>query len=440
MPGYIAEHPHRVIADKLEAVMRGDIKRLVIQMPPRHGKSELVSRRFPPFFLAHYPDKEIIAASYNATLANTFGRKTLELARSDEFGRLFPDFAPARDVSRQNEWMTTAGGSYVAAGVGNAITGRGAHVFLIDDPVKGREEAESETMREKAWEWYTSVARTRLAPGGAIVLCQTRWHEDDLAGRILEKSDGKWEVINFPALSEDGKALCPKRYDVEELHDIRSDLPLRDWQSLYQGNPSPEDGSYFKRDQFRPFDLADLPDDVRVFGASDYAITEGDGDYTVHVVGALDADDNLYILDVWRGQTEPDVWIEQFINMIRTHEPLRWGEESGQIIKSVGPFLSREMLSQRVYCDRRQYTSAADKPTRARTLQGRMSMGKVYFPRDALWMDWLQPEMLKFPMGKNDDGVDGLSLLARLAADIGPPRRKPVKKQKPRKRDAWAGV
>ena len=186
----IAPH-HKLIAEKLEAVERGEIKRLMITMPPRHGKSELASRRFPSWYIGRNPDKQIIAASYNSDLANDFGREVRNIVGSPEFSNLF-NTALSVDSKAANRWHTDKGGMYVAAGVGTAITGRGADILLIDDPFKDRQEADSEITRQRVWDWYTSTAYTRLMPGGAVIVINTRWHDDDLSGRLLEEQDTWW--------------------------------------------------------------------------------------------------------------------------------------------------------------------------------------------------------------------------------------------------------
>lgn len=414
LPGYIEAGHHKLIAHRLEAVERGDIDRLMINMPPRHGKSELASRRFPAWFLGRHPTKSVIAASYNSDLAGDFGRQVRNIVASEEYTPLF-DTALAEDSRAANRWNTTQGGSYVAAGVGTAITGRGADILLIDDPIKDREEADSEVQRQKVWDWYTSTAYTRLAPKGRIIVIQTRWHEDDLSGRLLAeeaKGGDKWEILELPAINDDGEALWPEFYPLSTLERYRSVLPARDWSALYQQRPSPDEGEYFKREWFKFYTVA--PNHLRTYGASDYAVTAKGGDYTVHIVAGVDPDDNLYILDVWRSQSESHVWVEEFINLIARHKPLNWGEEQGQIIKSLGPFIDKRMRERRVYCRREQMTSVADKPTRCRSFQARAAMGKVYLPHNAPWVADLLGEMMNFPVGKHDDQVDALGLVGRM--------------------------
>jgi predicted phage terminase large subunit-like protein len=254
-----------------------------------------------------------------------------------------------------------------------------------------------------------------LAPGGRIIVIQTRWHEDDLSGKLLaEEARGgdKWKVLELPAINEDGEALWPDFYPLHVLERYRSVLPARDWSALYQQRPTPEEGDYFKREWFKFYNV--LPNHLRMYGASDYAVTAKGGDYTVHVVAGVDPDDNLYIVDVWRSQAESHVWVETFIDLVHQHKPLNWYEEQGQIIKSLGPFIDRRMRERRVYCRREQVSSVADKPTRARSFQARAAMGKVYLPHQAPWAADLQAEMLNFPAGKHDDQVDALGLIGRM--------------------------
>ena len=418
-PDYQTARHHRLIAEKLEAVERGEIDRLMIIMPPRHGKSEKASKRFPAWYLGRNPDHQFIAASYNSDLAKDFGRSVRNIVATPEYQALFPEGMLAEDSQAADRWHTHLSGQYVAAGVGTAITGRGAHVLLIDDPVKDREEADSETQRDKVWNWYTSTAYTRLMPGGAIIVIQTRWHEDDLAGRLLaaqEAGGDEWDVLHLPALDERGEALWPDWYSVERLERIRTAIGPRDWQALYQGDPTPEEGNFFKREWFQFYD--EPPEHLKRYGASDYAVTADDGDYTVHGVIGVDPKDDIYVLDWWRKQAESNEWVDAMLSMLDQHQTLIWAEEAGQIIKSLGPFIAKRQRERKIYGYREQFPSASDKPTRARTIQARAAMGKIYLPRNAPWMPALLSELLAFPAGKNDDQVDVLSLIGRMLAAL----------------------
>jgi predicted phage terminase large subunit-like protein len=422
---YEAAPHHELIAEALERVERGECKRLMIAMPPRHGKSELASRRFPSFYMGRNAGKQIIAASYNGDLANDFGRDVRNIVDSPEFGALF-DVRLAQDSKAANRWHTDKGGMYVAAGVGTAITGRGADVLLIDDPFKDRQEADSELQRQRVWDWYTSTAYTRLMPDGAIVVINTRWHDDDLSGRLLaeqETGGDKWEVLSLPAIDDEGAPLWPAWYPLERLEQIRSVLPARDWNSLYQQNPIPDDGDYFKADWFGEYD--ELPKALNIYGASDYAVTEDGGDFTEHGIVGIDQNSNIYVLDWWFGKTTSDKWIDSKCDLVIEHKPKIWFGESGVIKRSVEPFMLKRMQERNAWCRIEWLPSIADKPTRARSIQARASMGKVFFPKNAVWKAHVMEHLLRFPAGKNDDAVDVLSLIGRGMEFINPARPKP---------------
>ena len=410
---YKAAPHHDLIASKLEAVERGEIKRLIICMPPRHGKSELASRRFPAFYMGRNKDKQIIAASYNSDLSSDFGREVRNIVDSPEFQALF-SVKLSQDSRAANRWHTDTGGMYVSAGVGTAITGRGADILLIDDPFKDRQEADSEITRQRVWDWYTSTAYTRLMPGGAVVVINTRWHDDDLSGRLLsEQSNGgdKWEVLSLPAINDDGTALWPDWYPIERLEQIKGVLPARDWNSLYQQNPIPDDGEYFKKDWFSEYD--ELPIKLNIYAASDYAVTDGDGDYTEHGVFGVDQNANIYVLDWWFGKTTADEWIERKCDLIIKHKPEKWFGESGVIRRSIEPFMMKRMQERNAFCTVEWMASIADKTARARPIQARASMGKVFLPKKADWKEHVFNQLLRFPAGKHDDAVDVFSLIGR---------------------------
>jgi hypothetical protein len=371
-PAYIPAPHHALIADHLERVERGEIKRLMITMPPRHGKSELASRRFPAWYLGRNPNKQIIAASYNSDLSNDFGREVRNIVDSEEYQCLF-DVRLAADSQAANRWHTDKKGMYVAAGVGTAITGRGADILLIDDPFKDRQEADSEVRRETVWNWYTSTAYTRLMPGGAVVVINTRWHDDDLSGRLLEQmSSGgdEWVVLSLPAISDEGHALWPAWYPLERLNEIKSVLPARDWNSLYQQNPIPDDGDFFKSAWFADYDK--LPDGLTFYGASDCAVTDDAGDFTEHGLFGIDQNKNIYVVSWWRGQTTADKWIEAMCDLIIKYSPVMWFGEKGVIQRTIEPYMIQRMAERNAFCRLEWLASTTDKATRARTIHGKV--------------------------------------------------------------------
>lgn len=413
-PGYRAAEHHVRIAEALDRVERGECKRLMICVPPRHGKSELGSRRFPAYYVGRNPRKQIIAASYNSDLAGDFGRDVRNIVADPLFGALFPA-SLAADSKAANRWHTSDGGMYVAAGVGTAITGRGADILLIDDPFKDRKEADSELLRRRVWDWYTSTAYTRLMPGGAIVVINTRWHEDDLSGRLLAQQDqggDQWEVLSLPAINDRGEALWAEDYPLSRLLEIKAVLPERDWNSLYQQDPTPDDGTYFRRDWIQHWSR--LPE-LNYYGTSDYAVTDDGGDYTVHRVWGVDQVGDIYRVAGWRGQTASDEWIERQIDLMLKHRPFAWFGEAGVIQKAIEPMLRRRMRERNCYVPLEWLPSITDKATRARGIQGRMSMGCVWFEPNAE-----VSEFLKFPAGANDDDVDCASLIGRALDDAHP--------------------
>lgn len=426
---------HDLIAQALEEVERGSVKRLMIFMPPRHGKSELASRRFPAWALGRSPDRSIIAASYNSDLAGDFGRDVRNIVASEEHSVLFPDGGLAPDSRAQDRWHTTAGGGYAAAGVGTAVTGRGAHILLIDDPVKDRESADSELLREKTYRWYLSTAYTRLEGvltnddpdplwrdidearekgepfDGAVVVIQTRWHEDDLSGRLLADMDrgaDQWRVLSLPAIDSKGAALWPEKYPKARLEAIKKQLSSREWSALYQQEPAPDEGTFFERRWFKRHD--GLPQPNRKYIFTDFAVTEGGGDYTEFGVFALDNRMHAHECGWWSGQTTAAEWIEALIDMIKAHEPLAVFGESGVIRRAVEPILRRRMRERGVHCRLVWITRGVDKVAAARSIQARAELGLVSVSRTYAG-DALIDQCAAFPTGKHDDKVDALALL-----------------------------
>jgi predicted phage terminase large subunit-like protein len=422
-----AAHQAR-LDEHLEAVERGDIDRLMVFMPPRHGKSEKASKRFPAWYLGRNPKRQVIAASYNSDLATDFGRDVRNIVASQDFAEVFPDVSLRQDSKAAERMNTNQGGAYFAVGVGTATTGRGAHLGLIDDPFKDRQDADSQTQRDRVWDWYRSTFYTRLMPGGAIVLVQTRWHEDDLAGRLLEQQADQWTVLELPAINDAGEALWPEWYGVSALNRIKGSIGPREWSALYQQQPQPDEGTFFQRDWFKTWEK--LPR-LRIYGSSDYAVTDGGGDYTSHHVWGVDAEDNLYRLAGWKGQTPADVWIDRKLDLIEKWKPFAWFGEAGVIQKAVEPMLLRRMRERRVRCRLEWIASIHDKATRARGFQARASMGKVFFEPGADLS-----EFLVFPAGRHDDEVDDASLMGRVLDQLHPAIIPPEDKRPPR--DLWA--
>lgn len=425
-PGYRDAWHHRLIARKLEAIERGDTRRLMITVPPRHGKSMLASEYFPAWYMGRNPDHYVVSATYAQDLADDFGRKVKNQIEDAAYQAIFPGVGLADD-SRSSKRFHIEGqdggyehtlrqkGAYYAVGVGGPLTGRGAHLLLIDDPVKNREEAESEIVRKKTKDWYTSTAYTRLMPGGRIVVIQTRWHEDDLAGWLLaEHAHEDWDVLDLPAINDKGEALWPEQYDLPALEKIKLAIGPRDWSALYQQRPAPESGDYFKREWIRTAPVAPPRRLMSVYGASDYAVTADGGDYTVHGIIGVDPDGRPWLLDLWRQQASSDVWVEAFCDLVLKWKPIGWAEETGQIRAGVGPFLNRRMMERGAYVVREMFPTRGDKAVRAQSIRGRIAMTGLWVEQGAPFLTDLISEMMSFPVGVHDDQVDTLGLLGQL--------------------------
>lgn len=387
-------------------------------MPPGSAKSTYASVLFPPWLLAN-TSANVLAASHTTELADKWGRRVRNLIAEHSL-TLGIDLAP--DNQAAGRWALTNGTEYYAAGVGTGIAGFRARLGLIDDPIRSRQDADSELIRDRIWDWYINDFRTRLVPGAAEILIQTRWHEDDLAGRALNHS--KWHVISLPAISEPGdqlgRAVGEPLWDDgdygygDQLRELQRSTPARTWSALYQQRPAPEEGDYFKDDWLRPFEKAPPRETMRIYGGSDYAVTADGGDYTVHAVVGIDPEGRMYLLDLWRRQAASDVWVESFCDLVTQWRPLGWAEEQGQIKSGVGPFLERRMRERKAYVVREQFPTRGDKAVRAQSIRGRMALEGLYVPKHAPWFADFRSELLSFPAGKHDDQVDAIGLVGQL--------------------------
>jgi predicted phage terminase large subunit-like protein len=430
-----------LLLDRLEAVERGEIERLMVLMPPGSAKSTYVSTLFTPWYLARHPDHAIIAASHTMELAERFGRRVRNLI-NEHSATL--DITLAPDIQAAGQWETTAGGEYFAVGVLGAVTGRRADVLVVDDPVKSKADADSETVRERVWEWWKADLLTRLKPGAKIVLVMTRWHEDDLGGRLLAEMDAggrRWEVLKLPMEAEQhdplgrapGELLWPEWFRPDQVAEAKRDS--RTWSALYQQRPSPAEGTYFERDWLRPANSIPRREDMRVYGGSDYAVTSNGGDWTVHAVVGVDPDSRLWLLDLWRGQTASDGWIESFCDLVHQWRPIGWAEEQGQIKAGVGPYLDRRMRERSAFVARRAFPTRHDKAVRAQSIRGRMALNGLHYDAAAPWRAEFEIELMNFPAGKHDDQVDALGLVGQLL-DIMVPGQAPSPSTAPPS-DSW---
>lgn len=443
---------HHLIIDALDRVEKGETKRLMLFLPPGSAKSTYASVLFPPYFLGRNQNRKVISTSHDTDLAEGFGRRIRKLVDTEDYHRIFnleldPGSKAAGHWSlrkiKQDEDVSheTILNEYWAIGILASVTGRRCDLLVIDDPIRGRKDADSETIRSATWEAYKSDFRTRLKPGCPIIYIGTRWHEDDPAGRILpegysgesgliEGRDGEsWEVVCLPAIAESpkdplgrkkGERLWPQWYcrEREDWFDQekRTQGP-RNWAALFQQRPAPEEGDYFQREWFRYYETA--PNDLTYYGASDYAVsTKDDADFTVHGVCGVDEEDNIYIVDWYRERVDSERWIHELLYLVKIWQPVMWGEEKGQILRSIDPFIKKKMQEEKAYTYRKGYPSSMDKVQRAQAIRGRMAEGKIFFPQNAPWLEPLISECLMFPSGKHDDQIDVLSLFGRMLLDM----------------------
>jgi predicted phage terminase large subunit-like protein len=421
-----AEH-HALIIREIEAFLESDDEVLLLFAPPGSAKSTYVSHLFPAWYLARNPTKNILAATHSVEFAERWGRRV----RNDvaTHGNML-NLQLAADTTAAARWGVTSGGEYYGVGAGVGIAGFRADLGLNDDLFGNREDAYSPIIRAKRWDWYTDDFGARLKPGAKRILMNTRWHEEDVAGRVLEQIDRgivRGRVISIRAIAEDDDVLGREPGEYLWANDPGYDYPsyLRQrqretspmmWDALFQQRPHPAEGSLFKAEWMHEHDALPHPGTLRYYGGSDYAVTADGGDFTVHVVCAIDPQRRLWVVDLWRKQAAADEWIGEWVRLVKQWKPLQWGEEAGQINSAVGPFLTRQQMQAGAMTARRQFASRHDKATRAQSVIGYAALYGIHVQRDAPWWPVLRAELLGFPAAKYDDQVDALGLVGQLLA------------------------
>lgn len=413
-----AKH-HRLIISALDDILncRTPEKNIMLFLPPGSAKSTYASDLFPPYAMTRGNIK-IIGVSNTDDLAKDFSRRVR--SRILQSG---PILGYGLDREEEGLWSTTNGCAYKAAGAGATITGFRADIAVLDDLIRGRLQANSETQRDKLWHWFHDDFRSRLKPQAITILINTRWHQDDISGRLLDTEGADWKVISIPAEcnSHDdplGRKIGQFLWEdddygyAEAIRQRKKRTPAATWNSLYQQSPTAEEGDYFRKDWLIPYKTA--PKNLSVYGASDYATKDGGGDWTVHIVVGVDPDGELYLLDLWRDQTTPDVWISAFCGLVKRWGPIEWAEESGQILSSVGSYLKAAIRKSGAYTFRRQFASKADKSQRAQSIRGRMAERGLHVPKSAPWYPAFEAELLSCWSGKHDDQADALGLVGQL--------------------------
>lgn len=567
---YQAAQFHREIAKALNEFERGDHRQLIFCMPPRHGKTEMATKRLAAWYMGRNPNHNVAVAAYSDTLAQEFGSDVRAVIGSPQYKQVFPDVKLRRGGNAKDNLETDRGGRAIFVGRGGALTGRGAHCFpagtrvmtsigeipierlsqyvgrirvlsfdpvtggpyynmveafaerpaarlwrlttarglevratsdhkfwsggayvelsaltvgaslvtldgadevasveatddyetvydiqvarhhnffangigcsnclIIDDLYKDHEEARSQAIRDQAWNWFTKVAMTRRMGKRLVIITMTRWHSDDIIGRITDPENPcyneieakKWKIIRLPAVAEDddplgrepGQPLWPERYDMDFLLSQQRLDPLG-FAALYQQRPTVADGILFRRETIQYYRRDQLPEELRVYAASDHAVGTGQrNDPSCFITVGVDRQSNIYVLDCWWERKPTDVAVEAMLDIARVRKPLLWWAERGHISKSIGPFLHKRMQETNTWVNIREVTPVADKQTRAQAIAARVAMGRVYFPKEAFWTEKAVNEMLAFPNGLHDDFVDclayvGLGLQSQVPA------------------------
>ena len=414
-PGFINGAHHKIMAKKFEEIAEGKTRRLIINMPPRHTKSEFGSYMLPAWFLGRDPSKKIIQYSNTAELAVGFGRKVRNLVGSEQYAKIFPNVTLRSDSKAAGRWSTNSNGEYFAIGVGGTVTGKGADLLIIDDPHSEQEAAIAATNPEvydKVYEWYSSGPRQRLQPGGSIIVIMTRWSKKDLTGRILksalEKDGDEWDIIEFPAILPSGKALWPQFWDIKELEVLREELPLPKWQAQYQQQPTSEEGALVKRDWWKIWEQDTPPQCTYLIQSWDTAFTKNErSDYsacTTWGVFYLNEDEmqpNVILLDAFKARLEFPELKEKAFNMYKEWMPDSFIVEG----KASGLPLIGELRRMGIPVSEFTPTRGNDKIARLNSVTDLFASGKVWAP-PRRWADEVIEEMASFPNSDHDDLVD----------------------------------
>ena len=414
-PGFIAGRHHKVMAKKFEEIAQGKIKRLIINMPPRHTKSEFASFMLPAWFLGLYPGKKIIQCSNTAELAVGFGRKVRNLVDSEAYSRIFPNVNLRSDSKAAGRWSTNSNGEYFAIGVVGTVTGKGADLLIIDDPHSEQEAALAAgdpSVFDKVYEWYTSGPRQRLQPGGSIVVVMTRWAKRDLTGKILQSmvdKDGEtWEVINFPAILPSGNPLWPEFWSLAELEALRLELPASKWNAQYQQSPTSEEGAIVKREWWKLWKDDTPPRCEFIIQSWDTAFTKSErSDYSacttwgVFYLNENPNDPNVILLDAFKKRMEFPELKEKAFNHYKEWEPDAFIVEA----KASGAPLIFELRAMGIPVSEFTPSRGNDKMVRINSVSDLFASGKVWAP-ETRWADELMEEMAAFPNSDHDDLVD----------------------------------
>jgi predicted phage terminase large subunit-like protein len=420
-PSFIHGKHHEIMANAFERVAKGELKRLIINMPPRHTKSEFASYLFPAWFLGRYPEKKVIQTAHTAELAVGFGRKVRNLIGQDDFQEVFPGITLSSDSKAAGRWNTNKRGDYFAIGVGGAVTGKGADILIIDDPHSEQEAAigaHNPEVYDKVYEWYTSGPRQRLQPGGAIILVMTRWSQRDLTGQIIKNSttregSNEWEVIELPAIMPSGNPLWPEFWKLDELEALKAELPISKWSAQYQQDPTSEEGALIKREWWREWEHTSPPPCEAVIQSWDTAFLKTQrADYSACTTWGIfyHPDDNgasrpnLILLDAFKDKLE-------FPELKKAAYQMYYDWEPDQMIveaKAAGSPLIFELRAMGIPVTEFTPSRGQDKIARVNAVTDLFASGIVWVP-PTRWAEELVEEAAAFPAGEHDDLVDSMT-------------------------------
>jgi predicted phage terminase large subunit-like protein len=418
-----------LMADFMERVERGEVKKGIINVPVRHGKTELCTWRTTAWMTGRNPEWDIIVATYGEEFAKDFATHVKDIINSTRYRQIFPDYYLVKEGAQQ--LTNNIGKNLFFLGRRSPTTGRGGNAILVDDPIKDDREVTYQAYRDDVWAWFTKTLLTRRHNDDArIVVTSSRWHEDDIIGRITDKTNPAyskefaegWELLNLPALSEGdgdplgrkaGEALWPERFKASYLKEMRS-IDATAFSALYQGDPTPENGIFYQADGIHTYDRGELPEEgLKWFCASDHAVDlKQVSDPSCMGAFAVGQDGTAYVhWDlVWKRINTTDA-VEEMLRLIRTYKPLWWYAEKGHISKAIGPFLKKRMEEEGLFCPIVEDPPVSDKMQRSQSARARAAQGKIRFPAFAPWWPRAKLELLKFPNGRHDDFVDFLSII-----------------------------
>jgi len=416
-PVFISGKHHKIMADAFERVAKGELKRLIINMPPRHTKSEFASYLLPSWFLGKFPEKKIIQAAHTAELAMGFGRKVRNLVSSEPYQKIF-ETKLSTDSKAANRWNTNKGGDYFAVGVNGAVTGKGADLLIIDDPHSEQEaKLGNPAVYDQVYEWFTSGPRQRLQPGGAVIIVMTRWATRDLTGQILKNSsrDGadNWEVIEFPAILPSGNPLWPGFWKIEELEAIKAEIPVSKWEAQYQQNPTSEEGAIVKREYWKIWEDQDPPDCEYVIQSWDTAFEKHNrADYSACTTWGVfrhpdkngDLKPNIILLDAFKGRMEFPELKKKAFEMWKD-----WNPDTLLVEKrAAGAPLIYELRKMGIPLSEYTPHKGQDKIARVNSIADLFASGVVWRP-ETRWAEEVMEEMASFPNADHDDLTDSSS-------------------------------